>query len=130
MKQWHFFDKVYRRWLVVVLCSLEDLRKDLEDNSYTHMDEIIPAKGMLINMTPENTSTGQNCYIIWMPVWETATLVHELSHLVMYSFDDVGIPISIDNTEGFAFYLEYWFNEIQRVRRRYPEGRAPKYAKR
>lgn len=124
MKYWHFFDKVYRRWVVLMIGPLDDFRNQLEADGFNDMDFIKMAKGMCIEMNPDNNTAGQYCNIIWMPVFETATLIHELTHMVMMQFDQVGIPISRNNTESFAFYTEYWFNEISRGRRRYPKGRS------
>jgi hypothetical protein len=129
MKQWHFYDKVYRRWVVLMIGSLEDLKTDLESYGYTDMEEIRHGKGMCIKLDETNNTADQRCFIVWMPEYETATLVHELSHLVIFVFDQLDIPLSLDNTEGYAFYLEYWWNEITRVRKRYPNGRPPKLAK-
>jgi hypothetical protein len=129
MVEWHFFDKVFRRWTVLMIGDFEKLKKDLEDFKFTNMEWIKPSKGMCIELCDENNSAGQRCNIIWMPVYETATLVHEITHLVMHTFDEMGIPISRDNTETFAFYTEFWFNEIQRARRKYPNGRSPAIAR-
>jgi hypothetical protein len=128
MKEWHFFDKVYRRWLVLQIGPLEKLKAELEASKYQHMDFIIDAKGYTLELNSENSD--QNCMIVWLREYEAATLVHELAHLVMMYFDQVGVPVSRDNTEAFAFYQEYWWNEIQRARRKYPNGKSPKEAKR
>lgn len=123
MKEWHFFEKVYRRWVVLMIGDLEKLRNDLKDWNYTDIEYIVPSKGLCIELNDENNTAGQRCNIIWMPTWDTATLIHEITHLVMHIFRQTGVPVSEDNTEGFAFYTEFWFNEIRRVRRKYPEGR-------
>lgn len=130
MKQWHFFDKVYRRWVVLFLGTLDEFKDELRLQKYHEVDELEDAKGMCIELTESNHDSGQKCTIIWMREWETATLVHEITHLVMMCFDQVGVPISRENTEGFAFYAEFWFNEIQRTRRRFPSGNEPKEARR
>lgn len=129
MKQWHFFDKVYRRWVVLMIGSLKEFRSELEANGYKELEHIIEAKGMCVELMPENNTANQNCTIVWLNGYETATLVHELTHLVMMNFDQVGLSISRDNTEGFAFYMEFWFNEMMRARKKYPNGRTPKQAR-
>jgi hypothetical protein len=129
MIQWHFYDKVYRRWLVLMLGSLTDLKEEMKTIKYKEIDDLHDAKGMCIELGGYNNDSGQNCTIIWLKEWETATLVHEITHFVMMAFDQVGVPISRDNTESFAFYSEYWFNEIMRTRRRLPNGRTSTQAR-
>lgn len=123
MKQWHFYDKVYRRWVVLIIGSLEDFRKELEDCKFDDMDSIYEAKGMVVELTNSNNTTGQRCNMLWLNGYETATLIHEIVHLVMYQFEEVGVPISKENGESFAFYTEYWFSEVQKARRKFPDGR-------
>ena len=50
--------------------------------------------------------------IVWIKnfdwsVASQALLIHELIHYVMAVFDDKGIPISKDNEETFAYFLEH-----------------------
>jgi hypothetical protein len=129
MKQWHFYDRVYRRWVCLFIGEFQEFYDDLKRDEFSELDLITPAKGLTVELNDENNTAGQRCTIIWMPVYEAATLVHELAHLVMFQFDQIGIPISKENTEAFAFYQEYWWTEIQRARRKYPAGRPPKDAK-
>lgn len=130
MIQWHFYEKVYRRWVVVMVGTLDELKDELRAIEYKEVGELYAAKGMCIELGEYNNTTGQNATIIWLREWETASLVHEIVHLVMMLFDQVQIPISRDNTESFSFYTEYWFSEIQRVRRRLPNGRSAAQARR
>lgn len=127
LKQWHFFDKVYRRWVVLFIGPLEGLKEELERSEFKDMDEITLAKGYTITLTPENSI--HNCMLVWLEKYEASTLVHELSHLVMACFEKVGVPISNENTEAFAFYQEYWWTEIQKARRKWPAGNKPKDAR-
>ena len=39
-------------------------------------------------------------------------LDHELVHVVMHGFNNRGVPISLDNTETFAYYLTYLKRKI------------------
>ena len=82
-----------------------------------------------INVNEENNDLGNRCYIVWLNKFETACLIHELAHLVMYIFDDHGIPICIENTETFSYYQEFWFNEMSRLRRRLLNGNRPEQVK-
>lgn len=128
MKEWHFFDKVYRRWVVLFIGNVDDLIEELKISDFKEdCDWIKGAKGACIELNAENSS--QNSTIVWLKEYETSTLIHEIAHLVMMLFDQVGVPISRDNTESFSFYSEYWFTQIQRARRKYPNGNKPKDAR-
>lgn len=131
MKEWHFFDKVYRVWVVLIIGDHEELIKFMEKIGYNDLDELEKrdSSGMSIVLCDDNNTMGNRAHIVWLKKYETACLVHELSHLVMAIFDDKGVPKGVpirnENTETFAYYQEFWFNEIQRVRRRLPNGRKP-----
>lgn len=129
MRQWHFYEKVYRRWLVLFVGSFEDFQKEMQNIGYDGASELYEARGMCIDLNVANNTSGQNCAVIWLREWHLADLIHETTHFVMFCFDELGIPMERNNTETFAFYTEYWFNEISRVRRRTPEGRTPSQAR-
>ena len=42
----------------------------------------------------------------------TRILLHEVFHWLHYIFDYLWIDMSYDNTENFAYYLDYYYNEI------------------
>ena len=130
MNEWHIFDKVYRRWLVLLIGSEDKFIDNLKVNGYTDDTEWFKdCKGACIELNSSNNTNNQNVTIIWLKEYETATLIHEIAHLVMMLFDQVGVPISRENTESFSFYSEYWFTQIQRLRRKYPKGNKPKDAR-
>jgi hypothetical protein len=129
MKQWHFYDKVFRRWVVLQISSYEEFEEEMVNCGYKEMEYISDAKAMCVELNKDNNTTDQYCVFMWLKKWENSSLVHELSHLVMMHFEEVGIPISSANTETFAFYMEYWWNEIHRVRDKFPNGRTPKEAR-
>jgi hypothetical protein len=131
MIEWHFFEKVYRVWLVVVVCSPEEFKDFMQKTGYKYVEDLRcdSAKGMCIDVRPEDNDVNNNAYVMWFREWETSTLVHEISHLCMMIFDNQGVPLSRENTEAFAFYTEYWFNEISRTRKRLPQGRTPAQAR-
>lgn len=130
MKQWHIYDKVFRRWVVYFIGSAEDLVEELKRSGFNQDTEwFMDAKGACLELTPENNSHGNNATVVWLKEYETSTLIHEISHLVMILFDQVSVPISRDNTETFAFYAEFWFTQFQRVRRNFPDGNKPKDAR-
>lgn len=127
MREWHFEEKVYKRWLVLMICSFEELIEELKKVEYKHIDEVPKASGFNFRFNLENST--EMCTMIWMPKFSQSVLAHELVHLVMHTFNATGVMIDIDNEEAFAFYMEYWFGEINRVYRKYPKGRASKQAR-
>lgn len=130
MTQWHFYDKVFRRWIVVQLSSYQEFVDEMISSGFKEMDYIVDANGMCVELNADNNTEGQYCTFIWLKKWSTTTLVHELTHLVMMCFEQTGIPISRENTETFAFYMEYWWSEINKAYRKYPKGINPAQAKR
>lgn len=131
MKQWHFFDKVYRVWVVLLIGEPDDFYQFMEDSGYKDMEVLKQGStsGWCIHLNSDNNDMGNYCFIIWMRKFETACFVHELTHLTMMVFDDKGVPIRNENTEAFAYYTEFWFNEITRTKRRFPNGRDEKQLK-
>lgn len=127
MKEWHFEEKIYRRWVVLMICSFDELLEELKSCEYKYVDDVVKTAGYNFRLTLDNSN--QTCTVVWMPKFSAGVLVHELSHLVMHTFNQTSVPIDIDNEEGFAFYLAYWFEEMMRVYKRYPNGRTAKEAK-
>lgn len=127
MREWHFQDKVYKRWVVLMICSYEELIEELRKCEYKHIDEVGRAEGYNFRLNMENSN--QTCTLIWLPNMNQAGLVHELVHLVMWTFDQCSVLIHLDNEEAFAFLMEYWVAEMNRVYRRYPNGRTAKEAR-
>lgn len=127
MKQWHFFDKVYRVWLTFLIGEPDAFYDFMERSGYKDMEYLKQGStaAWCIKVDHENNDMGNYCFVIWMRKFEAACLVHELTHLSMMVFDDKGVPVRNENTEAFAYYTEFWFNEINRTRRRLPNGRTP-----
>lgn len=129
MKQWHFFDKVFRRWVILQVSDFDSFYDEMKSCGLKELDLIVPSNGMCVDLNEDTNTTNQRCMFIWLEGYSTATLVHEIAHLVMYSFNGLGIPISLDNTETFAHYTEYWFTTITKAYKKYPNGISPKEAR-
>lgn len=130
MKQWHFFEKIYRRWVVVFEGSEEELVEELKLSGYKEdMTWFKGANGACLELNSENNDNGNDATVVWLRKFDLPTLVHEVSHLTMMLFEQVGVPISRENTEAFSFYNEFWFTEIQKTRRKFPDGNKPKDAR-
>lgn len=131
MIRWHIQEKAYRTWLLFCIGTREELIDLLKECEYTDIEDIAAdgASGMCIELTPENNGLGNDCFLVWLPEWNAATLVHEITHLVMFVFRRCSIPMEIENTEPFAFLSEFYWTEINRIRRRKPKGQTPAEAR-
>lgn len=57
---------------------------------------------------------SQNVYVMWIPIqFNLSTLGHEITHLLFTMFERVGVPVSIQNQETFAYHWGWWFEEIR-----------------
>jgi hypothetical protein len=126
MREWNFQEKVYKRWVVLMIGPFDELLEALRKENYKYVDEVEDMRPAGINVRLSYDNSDRNYTIIWMPKFSSSVLVHELSHLVMATFNKTDIPITYDNEEAFAFYMEYWFGEINRVYKKYPKGRSAK----
>lgn len=132
MTEWHFFEPVMRRWVTLFVGPGEEFQKLLDQMGYkddVDEHEYTRATGCCIELTAQNNDSGNNCCLIWMAEWSLATLVHEITHLVMFQMSQVHFDVDRDHSEPYAFYVEYWFTTMQRVRRKYPNGRKPAQAR-
>ena len=114
----HFFDLVYRQYLIVLNCDFAKFRKFLKDDAGHDSPEafVEDSIGYLVQMSAENNDRGNTCLILWMPDrTNMPTLVHEITHLVHFVLDGCGVPTIRENTEAVAYYTEHWFNRITRV---------------
>jgi|SRR6185295_19370024 len=127
MTEWHFEEKVYRRWVVLMICPWDEFVEEMRKAKYIYADELTRAAGMNVRLNYDNSD--HNCTVVWMPKFSSSVLVHELVHLVMATFDRASVPIAFENEEAFAFYMGYWFAEMSRVYRRYPNGRTAAQAR-
>lgn len=127
LKEWHFEEKVYKRWMVFMVGPHEEFVEALKQVHYDEVDDVLPSAGYNIRLSGNNSDVRMT--IIWLPKFGNATLAHELVHYVMHTFYNANVPIEYGNEEAFAYYLEYWMREVSRVYKRYPNGRSPAEAR-
>jgi len=127
MKEWHFEEKVYKRRVVLMVGTHEEFIAAMHKAKYIYVDDLVKSGGYNIRLTYENSDCSMT--IVWLPKFSGGSLAHELVHLVMNTFDNANVPIAYDNEEAFAYYMEYWFREMNRVYKRFPGGRTVKEAK-
>lgn len=73
-------------------------------------------KGFCWDCQPDDHEKGMSFRMIWVKDNSLATLVHEITHLVMFTFDSAGIPIREVNSEIFAYHMEFWFNKLRQLK--------------
>lgn len=122
MKEWHFEEKVYKRWLTLVICPADEFVDAMRKVHYDDVENLHPGGGLNMRLNYENSDVA--AVYIWLPRMGQATLAHELLHYVLHTFYKNGVPIHYDNEEVLAYYLEYWMREINRVYRKFPDGRT------
>jgi hypothetical protein len=109
-------DNLYHTHLYIVICpDPNEWRKWLEkpDIGYTGVKfDHSGSAAAFYRITPEE-SKNCNFNVIFLRNKNFATLCHELSHSIIYTFNKKGIPISEENTEAFAYYFEYWINTVR-----------------
>lgn len=109
-------DNVYRTHLYIVICP-----DPLEWNKWLARPDIAFTGAQIDHSGTEaayyrvkpDESKNCNFNVIFLRHKNLATLCHELSHFIIYTFDEKSIPISEENTEAFAYYFEYWINTIR-----------------
>lgn len=66
----------------------------------------------------EGTTSGRfiwhdnNYSIVWVPTESLPSLVHELTHAAMFILDSVGVPITKDNEETFAYLMGHLMHQV------------------
>lgn len=115
--EFHFFDEVYRVYLVVMISPPKIIKKFLEDIELHDIETLLldTSSGYTIVVNSDTCKGESNLTVIWMHEWNLPCLVHELTHLTMLTFDEKGVPIRVENQETFAYYIEQWFKRITEV---------------
>lgn len=113
----HFFDEVYRIYLVVMISSREDFKKFVIDQGFKDPESLNfeGSSGYTIVFDQNTADTKSLFTLIWMQERHIPCLVHELAHLTMITFNEKDVPIRIENQETFAYYIEHWVKRITEV---------------
>lgn len=43
------------------------------------------------------------------------TLIHELNHFCLWTFDYIGMPVNSANSEAYCYYYDYIFNQAYKL---------------
>ncbi|MBI5117579.1 hypothetical protein HZA56_13970 [Candidatus Poribacteria bacterium] len=108
-------DNLYRTHLYLVICEdPAEWAEWLKKPEIAYTGEQINHSGSeaaFYRIKPDE-SDDCNFNVIFMRRMHIPTLCHELSHFIIYTFDEKSVPISEENTEAFAYYFEFWMNTI------------------
>lgn len=89
---------IYWMWLQVYIGNKEAFEKKTKTNQTEY-------EWLFIGDWPQ-------CYL-YIDTYDTGTLIHELSHFAIYTFERIGMEISTATEEAFAYYIEHTYNRIQ-----------------
>lgn len=71
-------------------------------------------KGFTMHIAPEDHKKRMTFYVLHYNGISVTDLAHEVVHLVMYTFEDRGVPISQENDEIFAYHVSFWMQTIMK----------------
>lgn len=114
VKEIHLFDKVYRNALTLFLADdPAEVDKFLDDIGFKG-DRIIHKnhQAAYYRIRLDENEAGNDGSMLWMKVKDIPCLVHELSHFIFQEFTEKAVPLTLENDEAFAYYLEFWTNEV------------------
>ena len=113
----HFFDEVYRVYLVFMVCPPEEVLRFCKDHDLKDPDSLNfdGSSGYTIVFNKDTCGDGSELTLPWMRERHLPCLVHELAHLTMMTFDQKDLPIRVENQEAFAYYIEHWVKRITEV---------------
>lgn len=113
----HFFDEVYRVYVVFLICSEEDAIKFCRGYGLKDVESLnfAGSSGYTIVFDEDTCDSDSRATLVWLRKRHLPCLVHELAHLTMITFGQKDIPIRAENQETFAYYIEHWVKRITEV---------------
>lgn len=107
-----FKDAVYGRTIAVVIASEAELVEFYNELPHEDFIESIDWAGLFLHL--EFEEGGQSFIFLNRDCKKdlNCILIHEVAHLALDVFRSVGITLSIDSEEAFAYYLEYLYSNL------------------
>lgn len=107
-------DNVYRTALeLMVSPDPSEVDKWLDMIGFTgERHEHASRNAMYYRIKPDENRDKENCTFIWLREKHIPSLAHELTHFIFGEFEEKGIPLSAENDEVFAYYMEFWLNMV------------------
>jgi len=102
---------------IIINCSPEKFEKSVRKIRKDKNLKIELPEGSGAFYEISDGETRQVFYFLWIEVFDwsassQALMVHELLHYAMAVFQDRGIPISRDNEETLAYFMQYCVSDI------------------
>lgn len=100
-------DVIYFRDFWLILGDTEKANEFIKELKFTKSinDDV---NGVMISMH------GTTCLYIEEPSKNLDTVIHEIVHLAIWNFKTIGLPITHNNSEAFAYYVQYLYNLINK----------------
>ena len=82
------------------------------------VDAFVKAYHKLKGYDPDLTDTtgvttySGNVALIGVFTGDIVTLVHELNHFCLWTFDYIGMPVNSANSEAYCYYYDYLLNQV------------------
>lgn len=107
-------DPVFKTCISVIIGPASALNEYLDYWGIEGREVSPSVDGRMIKVDPGDSerSPDSNMTIIWLKKRDIPTLVHEVLHHIVKTFDEKNIPMSWDNTEVMSYYAEYLVGEI------------------
>lgn len=61
------------------------------------------------------TTYSDNRVLIGVFVEPLHTLIHELNHFCLWTFDYIGMPVNSANSEAYCYYYDYIFSQAYKL---------------
>ena len=105
---------------VWVCDDLEELSKSFQikygASSEYYKDELKPDAVQFLDSTVESESGGDRVIVMNMQKIEDSVVVHEIAHVLFKLSDVVGIEVSSKSQEWCAYFMEYVYEEIMKMK--------------
>ena len=89
---------------------------------YEEVQKYFKRKGISLGEVTSNgcwfhlEKKGKIQHIIWMDSKDPGLMGHEVFHFVQYALDDVGMNLTKDTAEAYAYYFQYIFDQIIKIK--------------
>lgn len=94
-------------------CTDEEFLYELEKDRITVNIPVLGNQGVCFPLKYTNRNgESKKWYYVWSENDNFPAIAHEALHLVGYVFDEKGIEFSHKNSEGVAYYFEFWLNKF------------------
>jgi len=108
-KKFSFTDEVFKTGIVVMVGSYtaDELDKEVKKYNSYPINNDFNYDARTIKIVEE-----LSCIVHFKKKWDVGTIAHECFHIAHFMFDSIGIYLSDDSQETYAYYIEYLVETI------------------